>query len=73
MEMTQISNLEKISAPLGHQEIELQQIDFVEGGMSLMRIRIREGKRFTIIDIDPATASTWGSAMIAWAKRQNDA
>ena len=52
------------------QEIELQQIDHIEGGMSLLRIRIREGKRFTIFDIDPATARLWADAMQRWADSQ---
>lgn len=68
--MAQISELSKFKVPLGNQEIELQQIDHVEGGMSLMRIRIREGKRFTIFDIDPATAQLWAVAMQRWADSQ---
>jgi hypothetical protein len=71
--MAQISRITKIKVPLGSQEIELQQIDHVEGGMSLLRIRIREGKRFTIFDIDPATAMQWADAMRAWANSQNKA
>lgn len=69
--MAQISGLAKFKVPLGGQEIELQQIDHAEGGMSLLRIRIREGKRFTIFDIDPATAQQWAQAMQAWAETQN--
>jgi len=68
--MAQISGLTKIKVPLGSQEIELQQIDHVEGGMSLLRIRIREGKRFTIFDIDPATAELWAVAMQQWSNSQ---
>jgi hypothetical protein len=68
--MAQIAALTKIKVPLGAQEIELQQIDHVEGGMSLLRIRIREGKRFTIFDIDPGTAQQWASAMQHWADSQ---
>lgn len=68
--MAQISELTKFKVPLGNQEIELQQIDHVEGGMSLLRIRIREGKRFTIFDIDPATAQLWAVAMQRWADSQ---
>jgi len=68
--MAQIIELTKIKVPLGGQEIELQQIDHVEGGMSLLRIRIREGKRFTIFDIDPATAVQWGEAMQHWVNSQ---
>jgi len=68
--MTQISEIAKFKVPLGSQEIELQQIDHVEGGMSLLRIRIREGKRFTIFDIDPVTAQNWAIAMQRWADSQ---
>jgi len=71
--MAQISELAKFKVPLGNQEIELQQIDHVEGGMSLMRIRIREGKRFTIFDIDPSTAQQWAAAMQRWADTQKQA
>lgn len=66
----QLSPLEKFTAPLGGQEIELQQVDYEAGGMSLLRIRIREKSRFTVFDIDPATAGNWGSAMQRWAQAQ---
>ncbi|MGA9667453.1 MAG: hypothetical protein WBQ69_13540 [Gallionella sp.] len=69
--MAQIGELAKFKVPLGGQEIELQQIDHVAGGMSLLRIRIREGKRFTIFDIDPVTARHWAAAMQRWADTQN--
>lgn len=68
--MAQISELAKIRVPLGNQEIELQQIDHAEGGMSLLRIRIRENRRFTIFDIDPVTAQQWADAMQSWADSQ---
>ena len=53
--------------PLGGEEIELQEVVHDGGGMKLLRIRIRERKRFTIFDIDPATARPWGAAMERWA------
>ncbi len=68
--MAEILGLAKFKVPLGSQEIELQQIDHTEGGMSLLRIRIREGKRFTIFDIDPGTARQWAQAMQDWAGTQ---
>lgn len=71
MIMAQINGLVKFRVPLGNQEIELQQIDHVEGGMSLMRIRIREAKRFTIFDIDPETARLWAKVMNEWADTQD--
>jgi hypothetical protein len=68
--MTRTTSLAKLRAPLGGQEIELQQIDFDAGGMSLLRTRIREKSRFTVFDIDPITAEAWGQALLRWADTQ---
>ncbi len=67
---TRVQSLAKLRVPLGGQEIELQQVDFEAGGMSLLRTRIREKSRFTIFDIDPATAEQWGGALLEWARLQ---
>lgn len=67
--MIRITPLKQLRAPLGKQEIELQQIDFEAGGLSLLRTRIREGSRFTVFDIDPLTAQD-GQALLDWAQRQ---
>jgi hypothetical protein len=66
----EITQLQKFSVPLGGQVIELQDILYDAGGMNLLRIRIRERTRFTIFDIDPATAREWGAAMQRWADAQ---
>ena len=71
MDKLNVTPLEKLVVPMGGQEIELQQIDYAVGGMSLLRTRIREGKRFTIFDVDPATARAWGEALCAWAAAQD--
>ncbi len=68
--MTRMTSLAKLRAPLGGQEIELQQIDLDAGGMSLLRTRIREKSRFTVFDIDPITAEAWGQALLRWADTQ---
>lgn len=68
--MTRLTSLASLRAPLGGQEIELQQIDFDGGGMSLLRTRIREHQRFTVFDIDPLTARAWGQALLDWAASQ---
>ncbi len=56
------------TVPLGRQRIELEQVDFEAGGMSLLRVRIREGRRFTVFDVDPQTAGEWGRKMQEWAR-----
>jgi hypothetical protein len=68
--MAQITQLDSFKVPLGGQQIELQQIDYAGGGMSLLRIRIREGSRFTVFDIDPQTARHWAESMIRWTETQ---
>lgn len=68
--MTRLTPLTRLHAPLGGQDIELQQIDFDAGGMSLLRTRIREKSRFTVFDIDPLTAEQWGQALLDWARAQ---
>jgi hypothetical protein len=65
-----VTPLAKLHAPLGGQEIELQQIDYRHGGLGLLRIRIREGRRFTVFDIDAQTAGAWGEAMLGWSRGQ---
>jgi hypothetical protein len=63
----------RLTVPLGGQQIELQQVDFATGGMSFLRVRIREGKRFTVFDVDPDTAAEWAAAMLAWAQSRRGA
>ena len=65
-----VTPLARYTAPLGREEIELEEIVHDAGGMALLRVRIRERKRFTIFDIDPATARAWGAAMERWAAAQ---
>jgi uncharacterized protein DUF6967 len=67
MDKLTVTPLSKLVVPMGGQEIELQQIDYAVGGMSLIRTRIREGRRFTIFDVDPDTAARWGEALTRWA------
>ena len=68
--MTRLTSLAKLRVPVGGQEIELQQLDFTAGGMSLLRTRIREKSRFTVFDIDPISAEQWGQALLDWARTQ---
>jgi len=66
----QTTSLDKFRVPVGNQEIELQQIDFEAGGVPVLRLRIREHRRFTIFDIDPVTAGHWAAVMADWSRRQ---
>jgi hypothetical protein len=65
-----IKPLDQFRVPLTGQEIVLQEIEHEGGGMSQIRVRIRERTRFTIVDLDPLTAAHWGGALLSWAKDQ---
>lgn len=62
------TRLDTIAAPYGR-EIWLTEVDF-ESGMRLLRVTIREGTRYTILDLDAATADRWAQSMSGWAATQ---
>ncbi len=55
-----------IEAPY-RRAIWLDDVRF-ESGMRLLRVTIKEGHRFTQLDLDAATARNWGQAMLDWAR-----
>ncbi len=57
--------IDKFEAPFNKQ-VELLDVE-MENDVRLLRVRIREGSRFTIMDLDPMTAKHWGEQMSAWA------
>ena len=60
-----VTDIARIDAPYRRQVV-LQDVTH-ESGLKLLRVRIREGTRFTILDIDAPTARLWGDEMRAWA------
>jgi hypothetical protein len=72
MGMEQATTLGKFLATPFRQEIELMQVDH-QAGFRTLRVRIREIKRFTVFEIDPATAAHWGQALLDWAETQKNA
>lgn len=66
--MEQIEVIEKTMAPYG-KEVEFQQVTY-DNGFSMLRLRIREGKRFTMLDLDPLTASHWLKILSEWTNKQ---
>ncbi len=64
------TRLSEIEAPYGRR-IRLDEVAF-ESGMKLLRVTIREGARYTILEIDRATAATWAREMASWAAGADD-
>jgi hypothetical protein len=67
MEST-VTRLDKFTAPYG-KEVTLENVSY-ENGMRVLRIHIREGNRFTVMDIDDNTASKWSTGMKNWVDQQ---
>ena len=57
----------KFAAPYGR-EVSLENVEY-ESGMRILRIHIREGRRFTVMDLDEDTAMRWGAEMRDWASK----
>lgn len=72
MDELTVKSLGRITASPYRQEIELQHVEH-RADYATLRVRIREVKRFTIFDIDAATARAWAQAMLDWADRQGAA
>ncbi|MGO9458850.1 MAG: DUF6967 family protein [Rhodomicrobium sp.] len=62
--------LETLSAPFGR-EVRLDEVRF-ESGMRLLRVTIREGRRITVLDVDPDTALAWAKVMKLWGERETE-
>lgn len=60
-----IRSLGKFEAPFGKQ-VEMLDVT-MENNVRLLRVRIREGSRFTVMDLDPVTAKHWGEQMVTWS------
>ena len=62
---TILGDLDTFDAPWG-KKIVLQKVEY-EGGLVLLRVRIKEGSRFTLLDLDGESAGRLGQGLLAWA------
>jgi len=61
----EVNDLGIIDLPYGR-EVRMEEVVY-ESGMRLLRMRMREGKRHTIIDIDAQSAAAWSKVLGDWA------
>jgi hypothetical protein len=57
--------LGEIEAPYGRR-IRFEDLAY-ESGLRMLRVTIREGARYTILEIDASTASAWAQILADWA------
>ena len=63
--------IDTFRAPYG-KEVKIEEVVY-DHGFRMLRMRIREARRFTVVDLDPVTARHWGELLAGWASRQVDA
>jgi hypothetical protein len=68
MSLERTDEISRMNAPYG-KELVIQTVTY-EGGMQLLRLRIKEGKRFTMLDLDPDTAAKLSAVMSDWQEQQ---
>ncbi len=60
-----LGDLDAFDAPWG-KKIVIQKVEY-EGGMVMLRVRIKEGSRFTLLDLDAESAKRLATSLLAWA------
>jgi len=60
-----VTDLEEFETSWGRM-VRLQELEY-EGGLRLLRVRIREGQRFTDLELSPDMAEHFGKALLVWA------
>ncbi|MDH5188528.1 MAG: hypothetical protein OEW37_06170 [Rhodospirillaceae bacterium] len=61
-----VTDIEEINAPWN--KLLTVQEAIYEGGFKMVRLRIKEGKRFTDLELDSATAANLAELLQKWAK-----
>lgn len=65
-----ISDIGALELPFGR-SVEVKNVQFASG-LAMLRLTWREGRRFTVIDLDPQAAQRLGETMSKWAALSAD-
>lgn len=60
-----VTDIDEIAAPWSR-TVTLQHLVYV-GGMPMLRVRIKERRRFTDLELTPEVAADIGRQLVAWA------
>ena len=63
-----VDDLAQFDTPYGR-VVRIQEVEF-DGGMVLLRMRIREGTRFTDLELTAESATDIADALTSWARSQ---
>ena len=62
---SRVTDLEEMETPWG-KSVRLQEIEY-QGGEIMLRVRIREGRRFTDLELTRELAAGLGRSLAAWS------
>ncbi|ROR32178.1 DUF6967 family protein [Inmirania thermothiophila] len=64
----EIRDLGRLQAPYGR-EVQVRELVY-DNGFRMLRLIIREGRRFTTVDLDPVSARAWAALLQRWTEAQ---
>lgn len=68
---TRVTDLGEMNVPWGR-VIQMQEVEYT-GGEIMLRLRIREGRRITDLELTPEIAGDLGNKLVSWnTKTRND-
>jgi len=60
-----ITDIATLELPFKRQA-NLKNVEF-DSGLNMLRLTLREGRRFTVLDLDAESAGKLGALMVRWA------
>ena len=66
---SRVSDLGELEAPWGR-IIQIQEVEYT-GGAVMIRLRIREGRRITDLELTPDVAGDLGGKLVSWGAVQD--
>jgi hypothetical protein len=62
--LSRVTEIDEVEAPWGR-NVRVEEVEF-EGGAVMLRVRIREGRRFTDLEMTREVATRIGAALVSW-------
>ncbi|MBL6946609.1 MAG: hypothetical protein ISR47_08220 [Rhodospirillales bacterium] len=63
---SRVTEIDEVEAPWGR-NVKVEEIEF-DGGAVMLRVRIREGRRFTDLEMTREVAARIGATLVSWAE-----
>ncbi len=63
---SRVTEIDEVEAPWGR-NVRVQEVEF-EGGAVMLRVRIREGRRFTDLEMTREVAARIGALLVSWGE-----